>query len=1107
MSDGGYTSEMRFGVVMYGGVSLAIYINGVANELFELCCATPKDGAVAGGGSRTVYRKLSWLLANPGLRALARQQAAGKGEDPFDAEGRPRNPAFASERQRFVVDVIAGTSAGGINGVFLAKALASGRPFAPLQRLWIDEGDIALLLNDAQSTRRLPLPRPREPASLLNSDRMYLKLLEAMEQMETAPPLLPGQSGPRSPLADEVDLFVTTTDIEGAVVPIRLFDKVVHERRHRQVFHFRYAEPEGEGKPASDFEPADTPFLAFAARCTSSFPFAFEPMTLADAERVCALRGRPSNFEERKRFFGGLGPADLAGPGWKTRPFGDGGYLDNKPFSHAVEALSRRQAALPIERKLVYVEPAPAHAEAEQRASGKPNALQNAVAALTSIPQYETIREDLEAVLKRNRRIERVERMVRMIELDIESQPDDPFARVLLREGKVPDWAQLDLGAMLDYYGTAFLPYRRLRINTVSDELAQGLGARWSVDAKTDLQYALRALVRAWREERFYEHNEARTATQTASINAFLSDFDRSYRRRRTAFLMRKTQQLLRLLPRYSGLRDGSELPAEGEAALLMRLQRHAGGEEVALDGERLRAALLQMRQGLARALRQLRERGRVETAPATEREQLQALLRLLLGDTEGLELDELPGVDGRPVRIAAAELPPPSPLRTLQQNVFDRAQRLFRLAQSGQRTRLQELLEKDLEGMRLDGGDQLRGLLGNPQLVPELRHVEQGDGTQRELARVVVHVEALADAEPGAAVLNTHEGESLRRLLAEYRSRFDEFDQVAFPLYYDTGTGEPSTVEVLRVSPEDAPSLVKDRPAAERNKLAGTALFNFGGFLDANWRRNDILWGRLDGAERLLDALLPAAEDDALRAALLAEAQRAILRESLAPGTYDELVRRFAAALQESGQPSLERAFGSLWQGLGADEGARQGRLAQALRAVLGDAGLHQWMRERYRVNRELPAGPLLQTAARALTITGRVLQGIEQQQRVKAQRAVWMTRAGLALQALLALSTPGSLAASVVRHWVHRLYLFALLLAGAGFLFATPAARNLGFGLLVVIALLDLLLRVAGDAQHRRWGWLKFAVGLLVSGLLGLAALGLWGGLRLGWRTLLGL
>jgi hypothetical protein len=29
-----YTQEIRFAVVMYGGVSLAIYINGIAQELF-----------------------------------------------------------------------------------------------------------------------------------------------------------------------------------------------------------------------------------------------------------------------------------------------------------------------------------------------------------------------------------------------------------------------------------------------------------------------------------------------------------------------------------------------------------------------------------------------------------------------------------------------------------------------------------------------------------------------------------------------------------------------------------------------------------------------------------------------------------------------------------------------------------------------------------------------------------------------------------------------------------------------------------------------------------------------------------------------------------------
>ena len=36
--------ETRFAVVMYGGVSLAIYINGVAQELYSMVRATAQDG-------------------------------------------------------------------------------------------------------------------------------------------------------------------------------------------------------------------------------------------------------------------------------------------------------------------------------------------------------------------------------------------------------------------------------------------------------------------------------------------------------------------------------------------------------------------------------------------------------------------------------------------------------------------------------------------------------------------------------------------------------------------------------------------------------------------------------------------------------------------------------------------------------------------------------------------------------------------------------------------------------------------------------------------------------------------------------------------------------
>src|SRR3954463_1284493 len=121
------TSEVRFAVVLYGGVSLAIYMNGIVQELLHLVRATaPSPGTTNGlwwaddelTGAGRVYRKLGKLLGQGGV---------GAGDGPV--------------RTRFVVDIITGTSAGGINGVFLAKALAHERDIGALSDLWVDEGD------------------------------------------------------------------------------------------------------------------------------------------------------------------------------------------------------------------------------------------------------------------------------------------------------------------------------------------------------------------------------------------------------------------------------------------------------------------------------------------------------------------------------------------------------------------------------------------------------------------------------------------------------------------------------------------------------------------------------------------------------------------------------------------------------------------------------------------------------------------------------------------------------------------------------------------------------------------------------------------------------
>lgn len=1142
-----YAGEVRFGVVMYGGVSLALYINGVANELYEMCCATPKvDGAPPDPGStRAVYRRLSWLLRSPELRRRLLAHLASPDDpntpDPFGGGCDPLDPLLREARQRLVVDVVAGTSAGGINGIFLAKALANGEPFAPLKDLWIKEGDIASLLNDKASYADIPFAQDDgPPRSLLNSDRMYLKLLNAMQAMQKAEGRIAPLGQGESALSDEIDLFVTTTDIRGTVVPIRLFDNVVYEKRHKQVYHFHYAGAGGRAL-ANDFRPENNALLAFSARCTSSFPFAFEPMQVADAARL--VQRLPDRIELKldswKPYFTGLSHADLAGDGWKQRAFGDGGYLDNKPFSYAVEALSWRLASVPMERKLIYVEPAPAHPEREnQQASDKPDAIENAVAALTKIPQYETIREDLEAVLKRNRRIERVERIVRKVESDVDTIDYEPFNRVMIRRDEsgqdradVPDWSTLDLGRMIDYYGAAFLPYWRLRLTTVSDDLADRLADRWGVDRRSDRMYAMRALVRAWRERQYYEHKSEDPENKRRSINAFMAEFDMKYRVRRAGFLLRRTHMLLRLVQR--GLQPGADWPPESdtERALRTRLQRRVYD----FEGMRLQAwhdALLVLRDQLAQAQTELRRQawppGLAERSGTDEqRQQLNQVLGLLMGEDVAPPLESLPSHADpqRQVPLRLQAMPLPSPLRTLQENVYARARELFRAADLGALTELQHLLQSDIDALRTryaqavaastPGPGQVllaKELLGigNPALMPVPAPTpDRPDALKIEINLGNVQHPDLAD------VLNTREGRALRLFLAEYYLRFDEYDQVSFPLYYDTGTGEPATVEVVRISPEDAPSLIDERPdrgdtgdkgrqhgqaPQRRRKLAGTFLFNFGGFLDEQWRRNDIMWGRLDACERLLATLLPTTADDRLRQALLGQAQRAILKQEMTQPYYAELRQRFAQALQEQGQKTPEQNFDALLQALQLEDGRQGTRWALALKAVLGDAGLHEFVQKHYEVRRDLDTETTLKTGARALTITGRILQQIEAGKQAGGSRAVWVTRAGRGLQALLVVATPGSLARRVWQHWLAVLYAFEIAVVLGAVLLNEPATRNFALSALGITAVLHLATLVTGDLLQRRLGWARAIAGGVVALLLVVAALGVAGLVRHG-------
>ena len=120
------TKELRLGVVCYGGVSLAIYIHGVTKELHKLVVASKACESFDENpfdASRVEY--VYWDM----LKGLERKQGVGT---------------------RVVIDVIAGTSAGGINGIILAKALSGHLSQDMLKHIWLEKADIRKLMGGLQ---------------------------------------------------------------------------------------------------------------------------------------------------------------------------------------------------------------------------------------------------------------------------------------------------------------------------------------------------------------------------------------------------------------------------------------------------------------------------------------------------------------------------------------------------------------------------------------------------------------------------------------------------------------------------------------------------------------------------------------------------------------------------------------------------------------------------------------------------------------------------------------------------------------------------------------------------------------------------------------------
>ena len=1016
-----YSQEVRLAVVMYGGVSLAIYMNGVTQELYHLVRATAPKGDDSGTAlfsdaelspTEKVYRKLGQMIR--------------RGEK-VKQEVSPRDAI----RTRFVIDILSGTSAGGINAIFLSKALANNRSIGQLTDLWVTQGDIKLLLNDGGSTVQDGKVRIRPgnpPGSLLNSTRMYYYLLKAFDGMDER--IETGGHAPveQSPYVDELDLFVTATDINGVSLPLKLSDKVVYERRHRRDFHFSYRTTAVADEERNDFRPDNNPFLAFTARCTSSFPFAFEPMCLRDIDAVC----RQIPYYPESKFGSSRNPwkqfaKDLPAEGDMALPnrfFGDGGYLDNRPFSYAIDVLTKRQADMPVDRKLIYIEPSPEHPERVDDKEGafrKPDAIENGIAALMKIPRHEPIREDLQRVLELNNSIDRMNRILSGVE-------DDVALRIEPRQGLKEgcEWSELDLSDMIKQKGAGYGAYHRVKVGGVTDDIADSISLCSGFDSDSDQFLAIQTLVREWRSRTYIPHYKiaqgSRVKEGQFSENRFLFDFDLLYRMRRLNYARRKVDEL-------SGM-DSSEV-----ITYQLGPNRFSIPEE---ETVRFKDELIRLKRELNKAFKVFRSTRRMIRDRSDDSELVQAIKRAKIGDDDLRRILEKPNDSARKKEALRLFEDPDAPERLLAFEDFSK---------------------------------KLKGVIG------------KASGSASAICKKALEVD-------DNLVPSTPE-EHAKAYLWHYYRYYEDYDMVLLPMLFSHEIGEADTVEIIRISPEDAVAIIDELHDTGRQKLAGVSLGHFGAFLEKAWRVNDILWGRLDGAERIISGMFPAGEHEHLRTQLIRDAHEAIIREDLVEQDRTELCKLLVNAIIRSGtNVQTEKDFLALVQ---ADAGARiNPKLEAILRACLNEKQLLDFFKTKYQVNRTPNPNELLQSLSRATRVTGKIIEEIADRYGQKSSVS-WAARLGQVFWGLVTVAVPGSMMNLLFRHWLKVLYTFEVILIGASLIFGNQSMKYFGLGVLGFTVAMHVLIEVLEDFMRGRKKFLYGIVFFIVLVLIIFALIGI--------------
>jgi patatin-related protein len=774
-----FSSEIRLGLVVYGGISLAIYVHGICQEFYH---------AVRGRG---IYKLVKALV---------------------DAD--------------VVVDAISGSSAAGVNGVLLSYALTNSNErevvdFSSFASIWRNSGELLnILYHPSLFKGRIN----QAQASSSDLDRSELSDLLAKSSAHKLP---------RSPhewfsTTQELDLFIAGTNYLGRVE--RRSDETgvwAESRDHHALFHLKHRQGRKEPfnphyrdpilpRTAADTENA----LAKLCRITAGFPAVF-PLVEVD------LQNHQNSVDRQLAVWGKLDrqcSADLSSERDGKLYFLDGGLVDNAPFTCIMKETYYRLPTSISRRKLFYVDPSISQVidlvrqtrrDAAQRPRQRLNLTRRKIsrteqslqAAVFSIPSHQSITNDLRAIQEHNHKVRRYKTSIELATAAVDSQ------RLLADEDRTQ--SQIYLRSRLFDFRDRNLPLL-LRSEPNSHN-------SYSTSVFDKIDRIMSSKPTNSKEQKHHHNILNRFESQTIDLDVEYSIRKHFYLRDRVndsivATSDPEAKQHLQYLSQQLSCNIKLLEVVRASVDLLLRDRTVSNYFQYLIDREfnerRLHALVYEL---IFRLHRFLLDGTRLNA--------------FIPEDLSTLRLETIPAYFWLDLPELAAQTTSDRWLsQTRISSVF--AQLKQRIADLQQSTDLHKLIWMDRQ-LEYDNNH-------NHSFPSILKQID--------LAAVVAIERWQISAKESAT-------ESTPNLLQQWHT-FSCLDRELYPFEYLTDLSEKELIQPIDISPEVA-QLGLGKGKNTQDKLAGTKLYNIGGFFKKSWKSNDLIWGRLDGLNRIVEGTI----------------------------------------------------------------------------------------------------------------------------------------------------------------------------------------------------------------------------------------------------------